>query len=130
MDRVDIICGEGEYIMKKRKMEFSKKWLIGCICVSLFFTLASYVLAWFDKNAVETLSITIIETLWGTSAVSFVFYAGLNGVRAYTGSKWGVPTDETDKVITDEEPEEINYSNRYGTDDMSVEDILNEYDRR
>ena len=116
--------------MKKSKMEFSKKWLIGCICVSLFFTLASYVLAWFDKNAVETLSVTIIETLWGTSAVSFVFYAGLNGVRAYTGSKWGIPTDETDKAITDEEPEEINYSNRYGTDDMSVEDILDEYDRR
>lgn len=116
---------------KKPKMEFSKKWLIGCICVSLIFTLASYILAWFDKNAVETLSITIIETLWSTSAVSFVFYAGLNGVRAYTGSKWGIPNDDTDKsVAVTDETDNIDYSDRYGGENMSVEEILDEYDRR
>ena len=57
------------------KMEFSKKWLIGCIIISIVYTTFSYVLAWFDKNAVETLTVEIIETLWGASGVSFVAYA-------------------------------------------------------
>ena len=53
--------------MKKLKMEFSKKWLIGCIIISIVYTTFSYVLAWFDKNAVETLTVEIIETLWGAT---------------------------------------------------------------
>ena len=57
------------------KMEFSKKWLCGCIIISIVYTTFSYVLAWFDKNAVETLTVEIIETLWGASGVSFVAYA-------------------------------------------------------
>ena len=78
----------------KKKMEFSKKWLIGCIIISLIFTTLSYILAFLDKNTVETLSIEIINTLWGTSAISFIFYCGQNGVRAYTGSRWGVPKED------------------------------------
>lgn len=58
----------------KTKMEFSKKWLIGCIIISIVYTTFSYVLAWFDKNAVENLSATILEILWGTSGISFVGY--------------------------------------------------------
>ena len=46
---------------KHKKMEFSKKWLIGCIIVSIVYTTFSYVLAWFDKNTVETLTVEIIE---------------------------------------------------------------------
>ena len=42
---------------KNAKMEFSKKWLIGCIIISIVYTTFSYILAWFDKNAVETLII-------------------------------------------------------------------------
>lgn len=39
---------------KNVKMEFSKKWLIGCIIISIIYTTFSYVLAWFDKNTIET----------------------------------------------------------------------------
>lgn len=83
------------------KMEFSKKWLIGCIIISIVYTTFSYVLAWFDKNAVETLTVEIIETLWGASGVSFVAYALQNSVRAFTASKYGIPMED----IKDEESE-------------------------
>ena len=77
-------------------MEFSKKWLIACIVISLFYTSLSYIFGWFDKNTLETLSIEIIQTLWGTSGISFVGYALQNCVRSYTASKFGLP-NETDK---------------------------------
>lgn len=66
-----------QYKQKKQsaKMEFSKKWLCACVIISIVYTTFSYVLAWFDKNAVETLTVEIIETLWGASGVSFVAYA-------------------------------------------------------
>lgn len=83
------------------KMEFSKKWLIGCIIISIVYTTFSYVLAWFDKNAVETLTVEIIETLWGASGVSFVAYALQNCVRSFTASKYGIPIDD----IKEEESE-------------------------
>lgn len=79
---------------QRTKMEFSKKWLIGCIIVSIIYTTFSYVLAWFDKNAVETLTVEIIETLWGASGVSFVAYALQNSVRAFTASKYGIPMED------------------------------------
>ena len=83
------------------KMEFSKKWLIGCIIISIVYTTFSYILAWFDKNTVETLTVEIIETLWGASGVSFVAYALQNSVRAFTASKYGIPIDD----IKEEESE-------------------------
>ena len=39
----------------KKKLEFSQKWLIGCIIISVIFTSMSYILSWFDKNPVESL---------------------------------------------------------------------------
>lgn len=78
---------------KNKKTEFSKKWLIGCIVASVIFTTLSYVLSFFDKQPLETLSSTIIETLWGTSGISFVGYALQNSVRAYTASKFGIPKE-------------------------------------
>lgn len=86
-----------------RKTEFSKKWLIACIVISAGFTAASYILAAFDKNPVETLSATVIETLWGASGISFVGYALQNSVRAYTASRFGLPVE--DKEAEDKEPE-------------------------
>ena len=83
------------------KMEFSKKWLIGCIIVSIVYTTFSYVLAWFDKNAVETLTVEIIETLWGASSISFAGYVLQNCVRSFTASKYGIPMED----IKDEESE-------------------------
>ena len=85
----------------KQKMEFSKKWLIGCIIISIVYTTFSYILAWFDKNAVETLTVEIIETLWGASGVSFVAYALQNSVRSFTASKYGIPMED----IKEEESE-------------------------
>lgn len=83
------------------KMEFSKKWLCACVIISIMYTTFSYVLAWFDKNAVETLTVEIIETLWGASGISFVAYALQNSVRAFTASKYGIPIED----IKEEESE-------------------------
>lgn len=77
----------------KTKTEFSKKWLIACVAISIFYTSLSYLFAWFDKNTVETLSVQIIEILWSTSGVSFVGYAIQNCCRAYTASKFGIPQE-------------------------------------
>lgn len=81
---------------KRKQVEFSKKWLIACIVISLFYTSLSYVLAWFDKNTVEGLSTTIIDTLWGTAGVSFIGYVLQNSIRAYTSSRFGIPNTEID----------------------------------
>ena len=86
---------------KFRKMEFSKKWLCSCVIISIVYTTFSYVLAWFDKNAVETLTVEIIETLWGASSISFAGYVLQNCVRSFTASKYGIPIDD----IKDEESE-------------------------
>ena len=81
-------------MQKKKKMEFSKKWLIGCIIISIVYTTFSYILAWFDKNAVETLTVEIIETLWGASSISFAGYVLQNCVRSFTASKYGIPMED------------------------------------
>lgn len=83
------------------KMEFSKKWLIGCIIISIVYTTFSYILAWFDKNTVETLTVEIIETLWGASSISFAGYVLQNCVRSFTASKYGIPMED----IKEEESE-------------------------
>lgn len=83
------------------KVEFSKKWLIGCIIVSIVYTTFSYILAWFDKNTVETLTVEIIETLWGASSISFAGYVLQNCVRSFTASKYGIPMED----IKEEESE-------------------------
>lgn len=67
---------------RKKSLQFSKAWLIGCITISLVYTTLSYVLAFLDKSTVESLSMTIIETLWNTTGGSFAAYALQNCVRA------------------------------------------------
>lgn len=89
----------------KTKMEFSKKWLIGCIIISIVYTTFSYILAWFDKNTVETLTVEIIETLWGASSISFAGYVLQNCVRSFTASKYGIPMEDM------KEEESENYDN-------------------
>ena len=75
------------------KMEFSKKWLIACIVISLFYTSLSYFFGWFEKNTLEALSVEILQLLWGSSSIAFVGYALQNCVRAFTASKYGLPQD-------------------------------------
>ena len=79
---------------KKQKVEFSKKWLIACVVISLFYTSLSYLFGWFDKNTLETLSVEIIEVLWGTSSISFAGYVLQNCVRSFTASKYGIPIED------------------------------------
>ena len=86
---------------KKQKVEFSKKWLIACVMISLFYTSLSYLFGWFDKNTLETLSVEIIEVLWGTSSISFAGYVLQNCVRSFTASKYGIPIED----IKEEESE-------------------------
>lgn len=88
-------------------MEFSKKWLIACIVISAGFTVTSYILAAFDKNPVETLSVTVIETLWGASGISFVGYALQNSVRAYTSSRFGLPVEDKETERAPPQMEDI-----------------------
>ena len=71
---MNIFKKKPQHYKLKKKTEFSKKWIIGCIIISLFYTLLSYILAFFDKNTVEALSIEVINTLWGTSGISFIGY--------------------------------------------------------
>ena len=78
---------------KRKRMEFSKKWLIACIVISLFYTTLSYVFGWFEKNTLETLSIEILQLLWGSSSIAFIGYVLQNSVRAFTASKYGLPQD-------------------------------------
>lgn len=91
----------------RKKTEFSKKWLIACIVISAGFTATSYILAAFDKNPVETLSATVIETLWGASGISFVGYALQNSVRAYTSSRFGIPVEDKGEEAGREMPPEL-----------------------
>ena len=81
---------------KRKSMEFSKKWLIACIVISLFYTTLSYVFGWFEKNTLETLSIEILQLLWGSSSIAFIGYILQNSVRAYTSSKFGLPQDNSE----------------------------------
>ena len=81
----------------RKKREFSKIWLASCITLSVIVTAASYVLAAFDKNPVSELATAVIDSLWGTSGISFIGYALQNSVRAYTASKFGIPEKEEKK---------------------------------
>lgn len=105
----------------RKKMEFSKKWLVACIVLSTVFTAASYILAAFDKNPVETLSASIIETLWGASGISFVGYALQNSVRAYTASRFGLPVEDNE---AEAEPTKLN------GDPPKLSEILSELDEK
>ena len=95
-----------QHYKTKTKMEFSKKFLLGSIICSIVFTTFSYVLALLDKSTVEALSIEVINTLWGSSAMAFVFYTGQNSVRAFTSSRWGIPQSSENKENVSE-PEEV-----------------------
>ncbi|MBO6230912.1 MAG: hypothetical protein J6O50_10130 [Ruminiclostridium sp.] len=77
-----------------KKHQFSKVWLVSCIVISVIFTAASYVLSAFDKNPVSELSVAVVETMWGTSGVSFIGYVLQNSVRAFTASKFGIPKED------------------------------------
>ena len=100
-----------QHYKPRNKMEFSKKWLIGCIIISIVYTTFSYILAWFDKNTVETLTVEIIETLWGASSISFAGYVLQNCVRSFTASKYGIPVDDIKEEESENNDNTRNVSN-------------------
>lgn len=99
---------------KKKKLEFAQKWLIGCMVISVVFTSLSYILSWFDKNPVESLSMTIIQTLWSSTGFSFAGYTVLNSVRAVTSSVWGLPNYNNDIN---------NINNNFNQTDISLQNM-------
>lgn len=72
----------------KKKTEFSKIVIICFFAASLVYTAMSYILAFCGMNTVEGLSQTIVRTMWGVSGISFICYAGQNGIRAWSKNKW------------------------------------------
>lgn len=72
----------------KTKVEFSKKWLVGCALFTIGFVAMSYVLSFFDKNPLESLASTIITTMCTVDATSFTGYIVQNCVRAYSENKF------------------------------------------
>lgn len=90
-------------IIFDKRLEFMQKIILIAVVISIIFTAASYVLSIFDKNPVETLSMTIIQTLWGTTGTGLGAYALQNCVRAITSSKWGKPKEDVRKEETNDE---------------------------
>ena len=89
---------------RRKKRQFSKCWLAACIIISIIFTVASFVLSWFDKNPVSELAIAVLETMWGASGTSFIGYVLQNCVRDYTAAKFGI----IDKLKQQEEEDASN----------------------
>ena len=81
----------------KKKMEFSKKWLIGCAFFTIVYVSLSYILSAFDKNPLETLSGQIFEAIWKVDSVSIGAYALQNCVRAYSEDKFCEGNHQTEK---------------------------------
>ena len=75
-------------VTKTTKVEFSKLWLIGCATFTISFVALSYILSFFDKNPLESLSSTIISTMCTVDAASFGGYVLQNCVRAYCNDKF------------------------------------------
>jgi hypothetical protein len=72
----------------KPKLEFSKLWLIACMCATGVFCLLSYVLAFLERDTVQELSIAIMQTLCAVDGVSFVGYNVQNIARAWSMNKY------------------------------------------
>lgn len=80
---------EGRVIyVRSKKMEFSQKWLLGCIFFTVLFTALSYVLSYLDKNPLEALSSQIIQCMCTVDGFSFIGYTVQNAVRAYCTDKY------------------------------------------
>ena len=99
-----------------KKTEFSKIVIICFFVASLVYTALSYILAFCGLNTVEGLSQTIVQTMWGVSGISFICYAGQNGIRAWSKNKWLA------KAQLESEEVSAVYGNSYTTTGISFED--------
>lgn len=81
----------------KKKPQFSKVWLGVSLGVSIFYTTLTYLFAWFGKETLSDVTISINELLWGNNSVAFIGYAGQNCVRAFTASKYGINIEKKEE---------------------------------
>lgn len=96
MDEREIKVVLGSKKEAKKKREFSKMWLIGCLSVTVIFVSFSYILSAFDKNPVESLSAQIVQCLCTVDGVSFFGYNIQNSVRAYSQNKYTYKNNRSD----------------------------------
>lgn len=106
----------------RKKLEFFQKVIIVLVVLSSLTTAASYVLAAFDKQTVETLSTEVFKTLWGGTEVGLGAYALLHSVRAVTSAKYGLFKGEEEKARSDVGNGTSNANNSVATADNDKEE--------
>jgi hypothetical protein len=79
----------------KKPLEFSQKVLLAMIIVSIIFTSLSYILAFLDKQTVESLSSTIVSVLWTSDFIALLGYNAQNIVRAWSKNKYTITEEVT-----------------------------------
>lgn len=73
---------------RKKKLEFTQKWLIGCAAVTVIYVSLSYLLSYLEKEPLQELSIAIMNTLMVVDGTSVLGYITQNAVRAYSVDKY------------------------------------------
>lgn len=80
---------------KKKKLEFTQKWLIGCGIVTVVFLAMSFIWSMLGFDPLQDLSAAIVQTTLSLDGVSVGAYALQNSVRAYSADRWGYnPPDD------------------------------------
>ena len=85
---------------KKKRLEFTQKWLIGCALLTFLFVGLSFFWSVLGFDPLQDLSIAIVQTALSLDGVSIGAYALQNSVRAYSADRWGYdkPPDEKEEA--------------------------------
>lgn len=89
---------------QKKKLEFSQKWLIGWGIVTIFFCLLSFAWSALGFDALESLTISIVQVIGIVDAASFSGYVVQNSIRASSANKYGYTKVDTSVEDSDETP--------------------------
>ena len=81
---------------KKKKLEFTQKWLIGCGIITVVFLGMSFVWSALGYDPLQDLSAAIVQTTLSLDGVSVGAYAFQNAVRAYSADRWGYHQSDDD----------------------------------
>ena len=128
--KAQLLSKKEENKNEKKNMEFSKKWLIACMCITVFFTLFSFILAIFDKNTASEVSVAIIQTLWSSSGISFGGYIVQNCVRAVTAKNFTNIINNTNDIRPNENGIIITKEDEYTPNIVSESGGEDNYDYR
>lgn len=88
---------------KKKPLEFSQKWLIGCGIATVGAVLLSFLFSALQLNALESLSSTVVTVFGSIAGASVVAYGTQNSVRAYSADKYGISTNKSESTEEDSE---------------------------